>query len=514
MTATMRAMWLNEQLDPSTVVNHIAHTLRLRARVDVDLLRRALQLVVDRNESLRSVVRVPDGRPAMRVLERVRARLPTFVHPGLDNARFEETVQGWILAPFDLESGPLFRFALFTRHEQDHLLAFAFHHLISDLWSASIVLGQVADAFECLRGGREVPARRARASFAERVAVEAEFLQSDEAAAALEWWKRELAGLSPTLDLPTDRPRSLDVGHMGGVVHCPLGADRVRDIRALARSLGCTPFVLLLTAYGCVLQRYCRTSDLAITTVRANRSARTALVGGCFVSPVLLRCRLDGDAPFREAVGTVARTVEGAFEHGAYPLQELVERLPQIHPTLGQLSGKVACIWHKTTRSVAPIVTATALGRSGTPFEFGGVAAETAAFARRPSTYELSMLVAEIGEDVTVSFEYMSDLFDEASVRRFAASFEALLGAALSDPSTSLGRLPVVAPAEFPVAEPRPSAARPWMAPAFAGSGALPFAISARACSWKPVCPFSSSAPQVLQRLFQSPMRVCASFSA
>src|SRR4029450_5669347 len=109
----------------------------------------------------------------------------------------------------------------------------------------------------------------------------------------LAYWKRELAGMPPLVELPTDRPRPAVQTFRGA--HLPFAAPpgATAAVQALSRSEGATPFMTLLAAFLALLHRYTGQSDLAVGSPIANRG-QAVLEGliGFFVNALVLRADL------------------------------------------------------------------------------------------------------------------------------------------------------------------------------------------------------------------------------
>src|SRR6185295_1259003 len=122
----------------------------------------------------------------------------------------------------------------------------------------------------------------------------------------LAYWRRQLDGPLPLLDLPTDRPRSSSATPAGDTFSWQLDADVVAGLRALGRREGGTLFMTLLALYETMLFRLTRQHDICIGTPVSTRSdqAMEHMIG-FFVNSLVLRVPLDGAVSFRGLLGRV-----------------------------------------------------------------------------------------------------------------------------------------------------------------------------------------------------------------
>ena len=447
LTATQRHMWLQEQLAPSSIVNRIGYALRIVDELDVDVLQAAVDHIVAGQELLRATVVDVGGEPELRIQRSLPVRVDHSLAATGATGTDEQLAHERISVPYDLEHGPLFRVGVISRSRVDHLLTVGAHHLISDMWSLALVLASIDDTYRRLRDGEPAVVPRIRSSFADHAVAEQAFLASPAAEQLLDFWRDELSGIPTAIDLPIDHPTaSIDSGR-GGVVSFDVGPDRTSRVHALARAASASPFAVMLAAFSSVIARYSGSTDLPLVTTRANRTARTARLVGCFVNPIPLRVRFTGDTAVEHVVHQIDAQVDRSFQH-ALPIQHIAERLwaPQAErPNL-----RVGFTWQKTARAVdARTATAIALGRAGIITRLTGFRAETIQFRLRPAPLPLTMLVAESEDGLHIALEYSTDLFDASTIERLRDHVLTTLDAALDDPSLSIDDLPVLTDREW-----------------------------------------------------------------
>jgi len=117
---------------------------------------------------------------------------------------------------------------------------------------------------------------------------------------------RQLAGLPPLLELPTDRPRPAVQSYKGAAHRFTLDRELTRALGTLARAEGATLFMVLLAAFQVVLSRWSGQSDVVVGTPIAGRTHREVegLIG-FFANMLAMRVRVDPNASFREMLDQV-----------------------------------------------------------------------------------------------------------------------------------------------------------------------------------------------------------------
>ncbi|TNF35077.1 MAG: hypothetical protein EP312_04610, partial [Gammaproteobacteria bacterium] len=247
--------------------------------------------------------------------------------PVADASAAEAIVATEFLTAFDINHGPLVRWRLLSLAADDHQLIQTEHHLAHDGWSFNLVLGELQAVYRAHRTGESTPLPPAR-DFGEAVRERRQHYEQQQAARDMAWWQQELAGLQPALALPRDFPlpdKERFTGHTDRLV---IDESLMQTHRALARSLGTTPFVTLLCTLLILLYRKTGQADLAIGSGVADRADdATAQLPGMLVNTILLRHDLSGDPTLQELVQRVHRHTLAALDHQSFPFDRTLALL-------------------------------------------------------------------------------------------------------------------------------------------------------------------------------------------
>ncbi|MFF4189936.1 amino acid adenylation domain-containing protein [Nonomuraea sp. NPDC001831] len=400
-------LWFMEQFAPGTSAYVLPVSARLRGPLDVERLRESLDAVVARHESLRMTFPAgPDGRPEVRVADRVRVPLRVVDVPGEAAAR--QVLSADAALPFELADGPLLRATLVRLAPDDHALLVAVHHIVADGWSADLILR------ELLTPPRSGP----RLGFGDYALWQRERLSGDRLAGDLAFWRAELDGLQ-VLDLPLDRPRPARQTFRGGWHDVELD---VAAFRELCRAEGATLYMGLLAAFQVLLARWSGTTGFAVGSPVAGRTRpEFEDMVGLFVNLLPLRARLAGDPGFAELL---RRTRDGAIEvygHQELPFEKLVAELDPERDV-----------------SRPPLVQVLFALQS---YRGDGEGFEPDSTTTR---FDLELYAAERGELLQGRFVYNAELFRPETIERLAQRFAALLRAVVASPDVPVGRLDIL----------------------------------------------------------------------
>ncbi|MFD9698194.1 amino acid adenylation domain-containing protein [Lentzea sp. NPDC059081] len=437
-SATQTRLWFGEQWRPGTAVNTMPLVLRLRGALDVAAVRFAVDALVVRHESLRTVFRSADGVPLQLILDPFEVAVDVVDETGRAGVPAGElaAVRAVLDEPFDLEQGPLLRARLVRTGDNEHVLAMAVHHLVADGWSIGILLAELEEHYTAACSGRADPPAPLEWQYRHHARWQGEALTEEVVAEQAGFWRRHLDGVRD-LVLPTDRPRPAEATGTGAAVRLDLPEGLVARASAFAREQGTTLFTVLLAAYEVLLHRYSQQDLFAVGTVTAGRSrAEFADVVGFFVNTVPVRADLSGSPTFRRHVAGVRSTVLDAFAHQDVPFDRVVAELsPPRNPGVPPIFQ--ACLSLENEEN--------------TRTRFGDLAVSEEPVGLAGSRFDLLLELAARGGGLSGALTYATDLFDRATAERMARGFETVLAAALEHPDSRVADLDVVGPADLAV---------------------------------------------------------------
>jgi amino acid adenylation domain-containing protein/non-ribosomal peptide synthase protein (TIGR01720 family) len=441
-------LWFLAELEPTAASYNVPAAVRLRGPLDAARLARAFAALTRRHESLRTRFVGGEGRPSAVVdaeqpIAIATADLSALAPAGREAAarRLSEEQAG---LPFDLSRGPLLRVSLVKLGEREHLLLVVLHHIISDGWSMNVLVRELTEFYAADAESRSPALAPLPVQYADYARWQRDWLRGPALERQLDHWRQKLGGELPILALPTDRPHPAARSYRGARHAFTLPRELSAGLRELARGQNVTPFVLLLACFKALLSRSTGQTDLCVGTPVANRT-RVEIEGlvGFFVNTLVIRTDLAQTPTFSALVARVREEVLQAQAHQDLPFEQLVQALRPArnlrHTPLFQAMFSLA---------EAPRHEATIAGLAVEPFEVDPGSAQ----------FDLSLHMALDAEGLGGTFEYSTDLFEAATVRRLADALQALLEGVVARPAAPLADLPLPAwsarPAPAPDAPP------------------------------------------------------------
>jgi amino acid adenylation domain-containing protein/non-ribosomal peptide synthase protein (TIGR01720 family) len=450
LSFAQQRLWFLHQLEPRGGAYNMAMALRLRGAADIGALRAAFAAVVRRHAALRTTFAGVDGEARQVIAPAANLAAPPL--PLLDLSRHADAAtrarrlaDAEAAEPFDLAAGPLLRLKLLKLADADHVLLATLHHIVADGWSVSILAREFATAYAVLAqdGGATAPLAALPplpVQYADFAAWQRQRLAGAELERQLQYWTAYLGTQHPVLELPSDRPRPAAQSGRGAVWRWHIGAELAEPLRQLCRRQGCTLFMGLLSVFGVLLHRLSGQDSLRIGVPSANRDRlETEGLIGLFVNTHVLRIDTGsaGNADFSALLEQVRGAALGAQAHAELPFELLVEALqPQrnlAHAPLFQAMFNLA-VGAGSGMAMPPLP-----GLDAQPFQHDGGSTQ----------FDLSLDVSDRGAGLDAVFTYSTDLFEAATIERFAAYYTNLLRAALARPHARIGDLAMLPATEL-----------------------------------------------------------------
>ncbi|HYO48589.1 MAG TPA: amino acid adenylation domain-containing protein, partial [Chloroflexia bacterium] len=426
-----------EQLSPGSPQHNVYAAYSLAGPLDPHLLERCLNEIVWRYDILRANFQVVDGRPVQAVDPSLSVSLPLSDLSGLPAPEKEVEVRRLAKEeaqrPFDLSRGPLVRAGLLRLGEQEHVLLLTAHEIVFDEWSMRTLFQELSVIYEALTDEEIPPLPTPPIQYADYAAQQQEWLRSEAASAQLAYWKRQLGGSLPPLDLPADRPRPPMQTYRGARQSLLLPSHTADALKTLSEHEGVDLFVALLAAFKVLLYRYTGQNDIVVGAPITGRT-RPEIEGaiGPFANTLALRTMLDGNLSFRDLLRRTQEVVSEAHANQDMPFEKLVEELQP-----------------ERDLSRTPLFAVTfALEDSSPDLGLPGLTATPLDVDPETSKYDLSLSVVDGEGGLACRLEYSTDLFDATTIARILGQFQTLLDSIVADSDRTISQLLMLAQEE------------------------------------------------------------------
>ncbi len=425
--------WFLWQLDPHSAAYHIPSALRLHGPLDLGALQRSFDTLLARHESLRTHLH-QDTSGTVQVIE--ENGVIDIAQADTEYADLKARVADEVARPFDLLRGPLLRVTLLRLAEDDHVLVLVQHHIVSDGWSMQLMVEELVQMYAAFSHGELPNLPALPIQYADYAVWQRNWMEAGEKARQLAYWREQLGGEQPVLELPFDHQRPALPSHRGARLGIELAPGLLAGLRTLAQNAGVTLPMVLLASYQALLHRYSGQEDVRVGVPIANRNRlETEGLIGFFVNTQVLKADIHGQMSVAQLLGQVRQRSLQAQAHQDLPFEQLVEALqPERSMSLSPLFQVL--FNHRVTSVDSHLHRLTDLH------------VEVLSWDEGVAQFDLALDVEESRQTLRASLSYATDLFAPATIERMAGHWQNLLQAMVADPQQPISQLNLLDHAE------------------------------------------------------------------
>jgi len=402
--------------------------------------KQALNSFIERHEALRTCFREVDGEPSQIISDAID--LPLSIHDFSQLADVDAFSGTQALAheeaqtPFQLDGGLMIRVKAIKQPQGCTTVLYTLHHIASDGWSQAILQNELLQLYVAYCEGKPNPLPSLPIQYADYSVWKRGWLNGERLEQELGYWRKQLAGVPATHNLPLDKTRPTRQVFEGESICQTLGASLSSNIRAACGQRGVTLFMLLQTAFALLVSKYSNERDIVIGSPISGRT-HTALEGlvGFFVNSLVLRTSVDPQQTFAHLLEQNKKMILDAYQHQNLPFEMLVEEMrPDRNLGYNSLFQIAFVVESFSGRLSTHEVDAEAGGGEG-----------LSSASNRSIHFDLELYVYDGNDSLTLRWIYNKKIFTEQSTASMAGNFSALVAGAvdclLSHRDTAIGKL-------------------------------------------------------------------------
>ncbi|MBJ6360125.1 AMP-binding protein, partial [Paenibacillus sp. GCM10012307] len=445
LSVGQRALWFIQKLNPENRMYYITKTFRVQRNFNPDAFIRSIEALQNRHVLLRAGIKETEGEPSFYMDGNREASIHIIEAKDWSEVQRLERIKEDSTKEIDLQRGPLFRILIMSCGDEDYMLSFTFHHIISDFWSFAVFAKEFSDVYSRLSQGQAYSLPALKAEYSAFVSEQKSHLEQD-GERMYAFWKERLVELEPVrLGNPTLTENGSPRGRK---IYFQLPAETSRQIRELAKDFEVSVYSFLLSALFTVFHQSLGQNNLAVGSPASGRLHHRFMgTLGYFANPVVIRNQVVANESFRDLAQRVHREVTEGLKHQEYPFLTIVERMQARRDQRNPLFNMMFSM-HSSVLAQDDGLVAAAIGVPGTRFELGTLSMELLDVVDAAPQFDFTMTVGKVGEGLLGSMEYDSSLLHEELAERMAEYFTRLLESATATPEERVGRLAMLSEAE------------------------------------------------------------------
>jgi polyketide synthase PksJ len=434
LSFAQQRLWFLDKLNLQSPQYNLCAGLVLKGNLNKDALIRSLNSVIKRHHVLQMSFIEDNGQPVQifnhdneMSLDDIDLTSTPESERGkkaLDIAK-EEAAK-----PFHLEEAPLIRGKLLCTEKDEHILILVVHHIVFDGWSFGILLEELGFYYEAFLNGSAQDLPDLEIQYVDYALWQSEKAQKGHLENQIQYWKKQLGGDLPVLDLPTDKPRPSVQTYIGKKITSALSEELLEKLKSYAGKENATLFMVLFAAFNVLLYKYTGQSDIILGSPIANRN-RKDIEGiiGFFTNNIVLRTAFSEEMDFNKLLESVKKVTLEAYSNQDVPFEKLVEEL---HVERNMSRNPLFQILFGMQNTPLPTKIFSEINVSNMDID-GGY-----------SRFDLSLDVHETGDGIALDFEYNTNLFNDDTIIRMAGQYKQLLVEIIKKPRQRLDKIEIL----------------------------------------------------------------------
>lgn len=446
-TPAQQALWTFTQLNPDSLAYHLKFTAHVNPAFPPELLEKALAILLSRHCALNSRF-LYQNKQLFNVFD-PQLHL-CFTHSQIMPDEVEERILNDYKKPFLLEQGGLIRAYLYSLETNKQIILLVVHHIILDGVSMLRLIGELGEVINALQHQQANLLEPLSIDYRHYLRYQARFMESTEYLESERYWMNHLHQTSQTLNLPYSHKRERTPEYQGETYALYLNQDKGLALKKMAAQSQVTLYALLMGIYQLLLAAICNDKTILSATPVMGRDREEFLsLLGYFANMVVMKSTIDPSQSVLEFFSSIGNTLFEALQHQNYPFSTLINKLVVDRDLTSLPLVQAAFAFHQ------PLLSGSRLNiqlhsTDNEQFHWG-TSVVTPCRIGPTAFYQFDLYLVAMEErknEITLSFGYLTDVFDQETIKNIANHYVNLIDSILDDSTCRIEQLPAYAPFE------------------------------------------------------------------
>ena len=326
LTNPQKSIWFTEQFYKGTPIENITGCVIVLEKLNLKALQKAINLFVKSNDSFRLKFTVKDDKPLQYLSSFSEFEIENvMVNTDEDIKDIENEMSN---TPFEVLDNLLFSFKTFTFPDGHGGFVITAHHLISDAWTAGLVVNEIMDYYEKIINSQIIDNQNP--SYLDYITSEQEYLNSEKFNKDKEFWNEIFKTVPEVATIP-----SINVENSNSTLSCKakrkqfvIPKETMNLINEFCKQNKASAFNFFMAVLAIYLSRVSSLDDFTIGTPILNRgNFKEKQTTGMYISTIPFRISINHKIPFAEFLSNISADFSKIFRHQKYPYQYLLEDL-------------------------------------------------------------------------------------------------------------------------------------------------------------------------------------------
>ncbi|MCT7950209.1 amino acid adenylation domain-containing protein [Ancylothrix sp. C2] len=434
LSFAQQRLWFLEQIEPGNSVYNETISLRIKGELNITALEYSINEIISRHEILRTTFVSLKGEAFQVISNDEKLALSVTKISGLSPSEKEKKCDKLrsqlVKQTFDLTKWPLMRANLFQFEENEFVLFLVLHHLITDGWSSDRFIREMAAIYEAYLADQPASLPELPIQYADFASWQKQWLSGEVLNRQISYWKKQLSGPLPVLELPIDYPRPAIQSFVGAKESLMLSKPVSDQINRFCQQQEVTLFMTLLAGFQILLYRHTGQEDILIGSPIAGRNrAEIENLIGFFINTLVFRNQLDENSTFHKLLQRVRRVALDAYAHQDLPFEKLVEEL---QPDRDLSRTPVFQVFFNLLNFGIKTI------------DVAGLTWETLPRPEAEAKFDLTLYAREKSEVIQLEFVYNAGLFTSARIKEMLIQLSAIIEQAVNNSETKINQFSLV----------------------------------------------------------------------
>ena len=326
LTNPQKSIWFTEQFYKGTPIENITGCVIVLEKLNLKALQKAINLFVKSNDSFRLKFTVKDDKPLQYLSSFSEFEIENvMVNTDEDIKDIENKMSN---TPFEVLDNLLFSFKTFTFPDGHGGFVITAHHLISDAWTAGLVVNEIMDYYEKIINSQIIDNQNP--SYLDYITSEQEYLNSEKFNKDKEFWNEIFKTVPEVATIS-----SINVENSNSSLSCKakrkqfvIPKETMNLINEFCKQNKASAFNFFMAVLAIYLSRVSSLDDFTIGTPILNRgNFKEKQTTGMYISTIPFRISINHKIPFAEFLSNISADFSKIFRHQKYPYQYLLEDL-------------------------------------------------------------------------------------------------------------------------------------------------------------------------------------------
>ncbi len=422
-------LWYVAQIMPDSTALNLSQAARIQGSINIEVLQQSWHKIVNRYEILRTSFTFLEGALVQVSIPHLDASILVEDYSSLSatetTAVLEKSFEQESLKSFDLSQAPLFSLKLIKLSDTEGVLILTSHHIINDILSINVLIQELLALYDASLENRQSPLAELEIQYRDYAAWQRQWLQGEVLEKGLNYWQKQLAGVSSLYPVPVDHFQG-SPGFRGTQKVFSIPTNILPEVQQLSNQYNITPVVFFLSVFYVLISQYSLKQDIVVSfpvSGRVHHKLQFAI--GFFADIILLRAQLTDNLTFKELLYKVKEITLEAYANQHIPLNYVAELVA--HQTSQQYKNLFQILFDyidvgKNTQTYTNFTLTTIEGKS-------------------PTDVDLFFALLKADQEFRGILTYNANLFEEDTITALIDSYLLILEQCINSPEAKINEL-------------------------------------------------------------------------